>query len=271
MARRWFSRVACTIESEEVDVLVKDPTKFRLNGLRVLTTNDTSSGPPGPQGPQGPVGSPGIPTSLGAVGSSPNANGASLSGNQLILQPASLTRPGVLSNSEQYVGGIKHFTDGIFPSPDALSYPAVIAPIPQNLFRGYTQYKCTGGRSGGVTVIQNGSSIIDGNIEVWVTIIGNLVTVTLPALTITYGSPIGFEWDIGNLTPGVPFGYGDKYGNQIVLGYDPTSLNKAIPVQVGMETMGSQLQFYTLDQSSFGLTVGFNGIQTFSYTFGTFQ
>lgn len=50
---------------------------------------------------------------LAAVGSSPSANGASLSGQQLTLQPASGTLPGLLTAGAQTIGGAKSFTGNI--------------------------------------------------------------------------------------------------------------------------------------------------------------
>lgn len=46
---------------------------------------------------------------LGAVGSSPNADGASISGDTLTLQPADSTNPGVISTSAQTIPGAKTF------------------------------------------------------------------------------------------------------------------------------------------------------------------
>lgn len=51
------------------------------------------------------------PVSLAAVGSSSNSNGASLSGQQLTLQPANATNPGVLTSGTQTIGGNKTFVD----------------------------------------------------------------------------------------------------------------------------------------------------------------
>jgi hypothetical protein len=104
MARRWFSRKGLTLESEQVDVLVHDTSQFRLNGLRVLTTNDTSTGP---QGPPGTNGANGIPTSLAVIGSTPNANGMTLSGSTLNLEPANGSFGGVVTNGTQTFGGNK--------------------------------------------------------------------------------------------------------------------------------------------------------------------
>lgn len=49
---------------------------------------------------------------LTAVGSSPNANGASLSGQSLTLQPAGLTNPGVVTAGAQVLGGQKILAAG---------------------------------------------------------------------------------------------------------------------------------------------------------------
>jgi hypothetical protein len=46
---------------------------------------------------------------LAAVGSSPNANGASLTGQALTLQPANGTQPGVLTAVAQDIAGVKTF------------------------------------------------------------------------------------------------------------------------------------------------------------------
>ena len=53
---------------------------------------------------------------LATVGSSPNANGASLSGQQLTLQPADGTNPGVITAGAQSIGGAKTFTGTISAS-----------------------------------------------------------------------------------------------------------------------------------------------------------
>lgn len=50
---------------------------------------------------------------LTAVGSSPNNNGASLSGQALTLQPADGTHPGLLTSGTQSIGGAKTFTGSI--------------------------------------------------------------------------------------------------------------------------------------------------------------
>jgi collagen type VII alpha len=48
-------------------------------------------------------------TSLTAVGSVPNANGGSISGTALTLQPADLNNPGLITATSQTIGGLKTF------------------------------------------------------------------------------------------------------------------------------------------------------------------
>lgn len=52
-------------------------------------------------------------TTMAAVGSSPSANGASISGATLTLQPASATLPGVLSSTTQSILGAKSFLTSV--------------------------------------------------------------------------------------------------------------------------------------------------------------
>lgn len=50
---------------------------------------------------------------LSAVGATPNADGASLSGQVLTLQPADATHPGALTASAQAISGVKTFMSGV--------------------------------------------------------------------------------------------------------------------------------------------------------------
>ncbi len=57
---------------------------------------------------------------LAAVGATPNANGASLSGQALNLQPADGTNPGILTAAAQSIGGRKTFSGGVSVPSDTL-------------------------------------------------------------------------------------------------------------------------------------------------------
>jgi hypothetical protein len=62
--------------------------------------------------------------SLAAVGSSPNANGASLSGQTLNLQPASASFPGVVSTASQTFAGAKTFANNISMNTNTMTFDA---------------------------------------------------------------------------------------------------------------------------------------------------
>ena len=62
---------------------------------------------------------------LTSVGSSPNANAASLSGQQLQLQPASASFPGVVTTSAQTFQGAKTFGNEILAADGSNSAPGV--------------------------------------------------------------------------------------------------------------------------------------------------
>lgn len=72
-------------------------------------------GPPGPAGPAGPTGATGSAGPAGtntatAVGSTPNADGVSISGTAITLQPYSAAFPGVTTTSAQTMAGVKTFS-----------------------------------------------------------------------------------------------------------------------------------------------------------------
>ncbi len=82
-----------------------------------------TTGPTGTAGATGATGATGSITALAAIGSSPNANGATLSGTTLNLEPASASFGGVITNGTQTIGGVKTLTSPIFVTP-ALGTPA---------------------------------------------------------------------------------------------------------------------------------------------------
>lgn len=97
------------------DVLVKqaDGSWVSIRGERGWTGFSGGSGSDGPIGPPGPAGA---PTSLSAIGSSPNANAATLTGAVLNLEPASASFGGVVTTGAQSFAGDKTFTGAISAS-----------------------------------------------------------------------------------------------------------------------------------------------------------
>lgn len=80
--------------------------------------------------------------SLGAVGSSPNTNGASFSGQVLTLQPANGSNPGVVTAGAQTLGGDKTFTGALVGTVLSLSSTAT---------SGTTALNFTGGPGASIT------------------------------------------------------------------------------------------------------------------------
>lgn len=68
-------------------------------------------------------------TTMGAIGSSPNANGATITGNTLVLQPASASFGGVLTTGTQTIAGAKTFSGQLSAGTGAGS-----AAAPQLIF-----------------------------------------------------------------------------------------------------------------------------------------
>lgn len=86
-------------DTEEFQIITSDPTKFTANGSRILT--EANPGPPA------------VPVTLAVIGSSPNANAATLVGQQLNLEPASGSFGGVVTTGAQTFAGLKTFSSGI--------------------------------------------------------------------------------------------------------------------------------------------------------------
>ncbi len=80
----------------------------------------------------GALGSQAIPadtgvTTMAAVGSSPNANGATISGSTLTLQPASATQPGVITAIAQTLDGIKTFNSDVVLASNKYYYITTVS------------------------------------------------------------------------------------------------------------------------------------------------
>jgi len=242
---------------------------FTLNNTRILTTRDTSTGP---QGPPGEPGAPGIPTSLAAVGTSPNANGASISGNTLSLQPASQTQPGVVNTQDQTFGGVKHIPSGVWISPPNFDYSGLPA-VPQSPITNFAFFAVTAtvalNSAATITQIkQNFGVIANGAIQLYVQIFGNIVSVALPNLEITSTATSGPEWDLINITPGLPVAsIGGNYSSAPFSAITSASGAVAVMGEVGIEALGSggKLEFYTMDGSDWPTDFGISGIQVINY------
>ncbi len=111
-AMEKYVELRTVIPGEDATLSVKQTFELIIASL-MKTINDPAlnwitiggGGTPVP----GPPGPPGVPTALVAVGSSPNANAATLSGSTLNLEPADSTHPGVLTAIAQDIGGVKTF------------------------------------------------------------------------------------------------------------------------------------------------------------------
>ncbi len=88
-----FAQKELILDSELVTLFGHDDDSLTYNGKRILTDSDI--------------------VELGPVGSSPNANAATLVDEVLALQPASENFPGVLTTGTQTLGGEKTFVTGI--------------------------------------------------------------------------------------------------------------------------------------------------------------
>lgn len=108
MSRRQnkFAQKRYNIASEEVNVYAKTMADFKFNTYRVLTELDLL----------------GLVGSFGPVGSSPNANAATITAGVANLQPASATFPGVVGlGAQSFPSGTKTFTDGLAGTTGAFS------------------------------------------------------------------------------------------------------------------------------------------------------
>jgi len=88
-------------------------------GIRGNTGQTGQTGPTGIQGQTGPTGiqgqtgPSGLLGSVGAFGSSPNSSGLTLTGSQLVMQPADISNGGAMSSTTQTLGGNKTFNNNL--------------------------------------------------------------------------------------------------------------------------------------------------------------
>jgi hypothetical protein len=99
MDKRFVIPGLYRLESERSEFITASPDDFTANGSRILTVAN-----PGPSGPG---------MTLAAIGSTPNANGATFASNVFNLQPANGSFGGVVTTGAQTFGGLKTFSGGI--------------------------------------------------------------------------------------------------------------------------------------------------------------
>ncbi len=80
-------------------------------------------------------------TTMAAVGSSPSANGASISGVTLTLQPADGTHPGVLTSGTQTIGGNKTMSGTLAMGSNAITGVADPSSAQDASTKAYTDAK----------------------------------------------------------------------------------------------------------------------------------
>lgn len=130
-------------------------------------------------------------TSLAAIGSSSNANGATISGSTLNLEPASASFGGVVTTGAQTFGGVKTLTAPIFVGP-ALGTPA--SGVATNL----TGLPLTTGVTGILGSTNGGSGINNAGPLTWGAG-GTLGTAAYTAAS-AYEVPLTFSTGLNRLT-----------------------------------------------------------------------
>lgn len=94
---------------------------------------------------------------LAAVGATPNANGASLTGQALNLQPADGTNPGVITASAQTIGGAKTFSANLTASSSLFANGGIDTSAPGTLSIGSTNATIINLGNASATVNFNGT------------------------------------------------------------------------------------------------------------------
>lgn len=181
MSRTWFSRRGLTCESETFSIKTYSNADADLNGNRLLTTLDLVPG-----------------VSLAPIGSTPNANAASLSSSVLNMQPANASFGGVMTTGGQSIAGVKKFVSGLSIATGT------------DIFDEYTHYNCictftlSGGGGAYSDLLVNGIPTNANAFPVTIYISGNHCIVEIPYFnaTITAGTPLG--WQLSTFTPDVP-------------------------------------------------------------------
>lgn len=180
---------------------------------------------------------------LSAFGSTPSANGASLSGQALTLQPADSTHPGGISIGTQSLAGAKTFTNPMTVSTSVAITGSTSGTFTQAVPATVTSYSVTwpSAQSSGTTFLQNNGS---GALS-WVaattganTALSNLTSPTAINQSLLFGSDntndIGGPYPTASGRPRVIWG-----ATAVVGGNAGTTFLADQTVQVGLPTSGA--------------------------------
>lgn len=126
---------------------------------------------------------------LGAVGSSPNANGASLSGQVLTLQPADASNPGVVTTGAQTFAGAKTFSGDV-------SARTVAASVASGTWS-FTFTGANGLRNPtlGAVMLDNAGLQLQGTAAGWT--INTRLTSTVASGSVAIETSTGARWKLG--------------------------------------------------------------------------
>jgi hypothetical protein len=183
--------------------------------------------------------------SLSAVGSSPNANAATITGSTLNLQPADGSNPGVLTAIAQTIGGVKTFSST--PVMNALSLAGTgsgtITIQPQSAAGTYNfNLPTTAGSSGQVLTSGGGGATA----MTWTSSLTNPMTT---AGDMIYGGASGASTRMANGTPGqVPVSSGSAVAFATLPGN--TTALKAPTLQKFLSTGTTTGYLFTISTST---------------------
>lgn len=208
----------------------------------------------------GVTGPTGAPITVGPYSASGNANGASITGNVLTLNPATNTTPGGINTSAQEWTGIKTFDLGIVVTP-------VVTAGLNNVINNFAVKSYTGGEAvnftGAITVTQNCAFMwFEGVVSA---AIGNATNGSSPGGLITM-IPNGHASFAAEFTPGTAPG---RYGTIRVVQNGVVSLGAFLMSNAGIMTVGTGVSS-TGVLTPFTANAGVTGILDYTALYNTY-
>ena len=192
---------------------------------------------------------------LAAFGASPNANGASLSGQQLTLQPASNTFPGGITTGAQELAGIKTFDNGIVvQTPVSAGVTNLL-----NKFAMINYASPPNAWNGPFTLAQNFAAETVGNVGVILP--GDVYSATSAGGIMTYSQALPTEFRPGTVNRGGPLPIMVNGVSQ--MGYFQVSTSGVVTVGIGLASDGTTLV-------AFPAGVGTSGISDCAATYSLY-